>query len=153
MSSTPKDLSEPNKSVDCSSVPVSGPSSASSLPVSDPVGPVSDQSSVPSTPSAAVQKSSVDPWSTTPTESVPEVTFEDLVRTIGLKLKGIHADGNCLFSAVVDQLRIRGEFFYTAYSLRQAAVDYLTENPLQVWNLTSLLINKLYPMACLVTLC
>lgn len=134
-------MAEPKKSVDRSSPPTSGPSSASSLPGTGAVGPASDQSSVPSTPSAAVEKSSTDTFSTTPTESVPEVTFDDLVQSVGLKVKGIHADGNCLFSAVVDQLRIRGEFFYTARSLRQAAVDYLTENPLQVWNLTSLLKN------------
>lgn len=59
--------------------------------------------------------------------------FEDLVQTVGLTVKEVHPDGNCLFSAVVDQLRVRGEFAHTARSLRQDAVDYLTKHPLQVY--------------------
>jgi len=41
-------------------------------------------------------------------------------------------DGNCLFAAVVDQLRIRGMFGHTARSLRTATVRYLREHPTQV---------------------
>ena len=61
-----------------------------------------------------------------------ELQFDEMVQSVGLIVKEIHPDGNCLFSAVVDQLRISGDFSYTAHTLRQATVDFLTKNPCQV---------------------
>ena len=46
-----------------------------------------------------------------------------------LVVHDVYPDGNCMFGAVVDQLRIRGMFSYTIQNLRQAAVDYLRAHP------------------------
>ena len=39
-----------------------------------------------------------------------------------LEVHNVNADGNCMFSAVVDQLWINGNFQYTPESLRKDAV-------------------------------
>lgn len=57
--------------------------------------------------------------------------LEQLVSGDGLHVHDVVADGNCLFAAVVDQLRMYGQFFYTPQTLRQAAVDYLRTHPTQ----------------------
>ncbi|KAH3701300.1 hypothetical protein DPMN_076283 [Dreissena polymorpha] len=44
-------------------------------------------------------------------------------------MRNVSSDGNCLFSAMVDQLRIRGVYEYTPRSLRTAAVNFLRQNP------------------------
>lgn len=55
-----------------------------------------------------------------------------LVASEGLVVKDFYPDGNCLFAAVVDQLRVRGEFFFTSKTLRTAAVEHLRKFPYQV---------------------
>lgn len=62
-----------------------------------------------------------------------------MVESIGLTLKDAYPDGNCLFTSVVDQLRIRGDFSYTARDLRLAAVGYLQAHPCQVNQLNLIL--------------
>ncbi|XP_053372781.1 uncharacterized protein LOC123559689 [Mercenaria mercenaria] len=57
--------------------------------------------------------------------------FGDLVESVGLTMKDVYPDGNCLFTSICDQLRIRGDFSYTPRDLRHAAVDYLREHPNQ----------------------
>lgn len=52
-------------------------------------------------------------------------TFKDM----GLTVRDVSSDGNCLFAAIVDQLRVRGDFRYTQENLRLAAVVYLRNNP------------------------
>lgn len=42
---------------------------------------------------------------------------------IGYEVKNVSGDGNCLFAAIVDQLRINGDFSYTTDSLRKKAVQ------------------------------
>ena len=59
--------------------------------------------------------------------------MRELVKKEDLIVKDVYPDGNCLFAAVVDQLRIRGEFFFTPRTLRDAAVEYLRNNPHQVY--------------------
>ena len=58
--------------------------------------------------------------------------MKELVASKGLIVKDVYPDGNCLFAAVVDQLRVRAEFYYTARTLRAAAVESLREHPTQV---------------------
>ena len=55
-----------------------------------------------------------------------------LVAKEGLVVKDVYPDGNCLFAAVVDQLRVRGEFYFTSRTLRKAAVEHLKQYPFQV---------------------
>ena len=55
-------------------------------------------------------------------------TFKDL----GLIVRDVISDGNCLFAAIVDQLRMKGDFRYTQENLRVAAVEYLRNNPTAV---------------------
>ncbi|KAL3884672.1 hypothetical protein ACJMK2_024790 [Sinanodonta woodiana] len=57
--------------------------------------------------------------------------MKELVEKEGLIVKDVFPDGNCLFTAVVDQLRVRGNFKYTPSTLRAAAVNYLRENSKQ----------------------
>ena len=52
-------------------------------------------------------------------------TFRDM----GLTVRDVSSDGNCLFAAIVDQLRVRGDFRYTQENLRLAAVEYLRNHP------------------------
>lgn len=40
-----------------------------------------------------------------------------------LEIHNVNADGNCMFSAVVDQLWISGVFRFTPESLRKEAVE------------------------------
>lgn len=40
-----------------------------------------------------------------------------------LDVHNVSADGNCMFSAVVDQLWINGNFIFTPDSLRKEAVE------------------------------
>ncbi|XP_033758231.1 LOW QUALITY PROTEIN: uncharacterized protein LOC117340581 [Pecten maximus] len=44
-------------------------------------------------------------------------------------IKDVTPDGNCMFSAIIDQLRIQGNFDLTPNSLRKTAVHYLKDNP------------------------
>ncbi|XP_045209765.2 uncharacterized protein LOC123561456 [Mercenaria mercenaria] len=55
--------------------------------------------------------------------------MRDVIEKKGLVPHDVYPDGNCLFAAVVDQLRIRGDFSFTTHTLRQSAVKYLKENP------------------------
>ncbi|XP_045209769.2 uncharacterized protein LOC123561458 [Mercenaria mercenaria] len=55
--------------------------------------------------------------------------LRDVIGNKGLVPHDVFPDGNCLFAAVVDQLRIRGDFSFTTHTLRQSAVKYLKENP------------------------
>ncbi|KAK3583061.1 hypothetical protein CHS0354_004006 [Potamilus streckersoni] len=57
--------------------------------------------------------------------------MKELVEREGLVVKDVFPDGNCLFTAVVDQLRVHGNFKYTPSTLRAAAVNYLKENSKQ----------------------
>ncbi|KAL3884687.1 hypothetical protein ACJMK2_024802 [Sinanodonta woodiana] len=57
--------------------------------------------------------------------------MKELVEKEGLIVKDVFPDGNCLFTAVVDQLRVRGNFNFTPSTLRAAAVAFLRENPKQ----------------------
>ncbi|KAK3583054.1 hypothetical protein CHS0354_003998 [Potamilus streckersoni] len=57
--------------------------------------------------------------------------MKELVEQEGLIVKDVFPDGNCLFTAVVDQLRVRGNFNFTPSTLRAAAVAFLRENPKQ----------------------
>jgi len=43
----------------------------------------------------------------------------------GFEIKDVVPDGNCMFSAIVDQLRICGNFDFNTQSLRKAAVRYV----------------------------
>ncbi|XP_045209768.2 uncharacterized protein LOC123561457 isoform X2 [Mercenaria mercenaria] len=55
--------------------------------------------------------------------------MRDVIEDKGLVPHDVYPDGNCMFAAVVDQLRIRGDFSFTTHTLRQSAVKYLKENP------------------------
>ncbi|XP_052252887.1 uncharacterized protein LOC127859480 isoform X2 [Dreissena polymorpha] len=46
-----------------------------------------------------------------------------------LIVQDVPNDGNCLFAAVVDQLRTQGIFEHDIYSLREASVEYLRTHP------------------------
>ncbi|XP_052253820.1 uncharacterized protein LOC127860069 [Dreissena polymorpha] len=59
----------------------------------------------------------------------PQCLFDDLVASVGLNVRNVSADGNCMFTAVVDQLRIHGNFTYTPRMLRAAVVGFLRQNP------------------------
>ncbi|KAH3701335.1 hypothetical protein DPMN_076319 [Dreissena polymorpha] len=56
-------------------------------------------------------------------------SFDAMFSRLGFTMRNVSSDGNCLFSAMVDQLRIRGVYEYTPRSLRTAAVNYLRQNP------------------------
>lgn len=56
-------------------------------------------------------------------------TMEQLADSIDCEIHDVVPDGNCLFRSVVDQLRINGEFHWTAHTLRYQAVEYLRHNP------------------------
>lgn len=56
-------------------------------------------------------------------------TMEQLTESIDCEIHDVVPDGNCLFRSVVDQLRMNGEFHWTANSIRQLAVGYLRDNP------------------------
>jgi hypothetical protein len=47
----------------------------------------------------------------------------ELIDQQGYELKNVPGDGNCLFAAVVDQLRINGDFSYNTESLRAKSVQ------------------------------
>lgn len=47
----------------------------------------------------------------------------ELIDKQGYELKNVPGDGNCLFAAVVDQLRINGDFSYNTESLRAKSVQ------------------------------
>ncbi|CAC5390904.1 unnamed protein product [Mytilus coruscus] len=49
----------------------------------------------------------------------------------GLVVRNIAGDGNCMFHAVIDQLRIAGDFTFNKDTLRSKSVEYLRENPCQ----------------------
>ncbi|VDI77204.1 Hypothetical predicted protein, partial [Mytilus galloprovincialis] len=55
----------------------------------------------------------------------------ELGKTEGLEMHDVVPDGNCMFRAIIDQLRMQGELTLTCHSIRQMAVDYLKNNPLQ----------------------
>ncbi|XP_062613070.1 uncharacterized protein LOC134274844, partial [Saccostrea cucullata] len=57
--------------------------------------------------------------------------MEDFAEANDLELHDVEADGNCMFRAVEDQMRINAEFGHTAKSLRLKAVEYLRQNPEQ----------------------
>ncbi|XP_061184367.1 uncharacterized protein LOC133192367 [Saccostrea echinata] len=56
-------------------------------------------------------------------------TMEQLTETIDCEIHDVVPDGNCLFRSVVDQLRMNGEFHWTARTIRHKAVEFLRENP------------------------
>ena len=41
----------------------------------------------------------------------------------GYEVKNVSGDGNCLFAAIVDQLRINGDLSFTTESLRKRSVE------------------------------
>ncbi|CAC5387844.1 unnamed protein product [Mytilus coruscus] len=55
----------------------------------------------------------------------------ELAITEGLEMHDVVPDGNCMFRAIIDQLRMQGELTLTCHRIRQRAVDYLKNNPLQ----------------------
>ncbi|XP_063439247.1 uncharacterized protein LOC134720718 [Mytilus trossulus] len=55
----------------------------------------------------------------------------ELGLTEGLEMHDVVPDGNCMFRAIIDQLRMQGELTLTCHRIRQMAVDYLKNNPLQ----------------------
>ena len=58
--------------------------------------------------------------------------MRDKIENKGLIPHDVYPDGNCLFAAIVDQLRVQGDFSFTSHTLRQSAVNYLKENPTAV---------------------
>ncbi|XP_061175918.1 uncharacterized protein LOC133184861 [Saccostrea echinata] len=72
-------------------------------------------------------------------EYIPTTTYftyhtramEDFAEANDIELHDVEADGNCMFRAVEDQMRINAEFGQTAKSLRLRAVKYLRQNPEQ----------------------
>ncbi|XP_069114857.1 uncharacterized protein [Argopecten irradians] len=56
-------------------------------------------------------------------------SLQSLADHNGYLIKDVTPDGNCMFSAIIDQLRIQGNFDLTPNSLRRTAVDYLRNNP------------------------
>lgn len=57
------------------------------------------------------------------------VNIRKLLKEKHFELYDVYPDGNCMLRSIVDQLRVRGNFRYTNFSLRTAAVDYLRRNP------------------------
>ena len=58
--------------------------------------------------------------------------MRDKIEDKGLTPHDVYPDGNCLFAAIIDQLRVQGDFSFTSYTLRQSAVNYLRRNPATV---------------------
>lgn len=58
--------------------------------------------------------------------------FNRFVETKDLVAHDVFPDGNCQFGAVLDQLRSHGDFRLSLDEIRQAAVDYLRQNPTAV---------------------
>lgn len=56
--------------------------------------------------------------------------LEDVAHAMGTTVFHVPSDGNCMFSAIVDQLKLLGNFKYTTQSLRHKAVQYLRDNPI-----------------------
>ncbi|XP_062572452.1 uncharacterized protein LOC134234405 [Saccostrea cucullata] len=56
-------------------------------------------------------------------------TMEHLSESIDCEIHDVVPDGNCLFRSVVDQLRMNGEFHWTAKTIRLMAVEFLRANP------------------------
>lgn len=50
-------------------------------------------------------------------------SLQTVAEQYGLVVHSIAGDGNCMFSAVIDQLRIAGDFSFTTHTLRSAAVE------------------------------
>lgn len=57
--------------------------------------------------------------------------LQDLSRTEGLEIHDVVPDGNCMFRAIVDQLRMNGELQWSCNQIRQRAVSFLRDNPLE----------------------
>ncbi|XP_033758531.1 uncharacterized protein LOC117340864 isoform X2 [Pecten maximus] len=55
--------------------------------------------------------------------------MEKLAESAGFDIHDVLPDGNCMFRAIVDQLRMRGDLTMTAGKLRQNVVQYLRDNP------------------------
>ncbi|XP_060604081.1 uncharacterized protein LOC132756952, partial [Ruditapes philippinarum] len=62
-------------------------------------------------------------------ESLIPQMMRDKIEDKGLVPHDVYPDGNCLFSAIVDQLRVQGDFSFTPQTLRQSAVNYLRRYP------------------------
>jgi hypothetical protein len=58
--------------------------------------------------------------------------MREKIEAKGLVPHDVYPDGNCLFAAIVDQLRVMGDFSFTLHTLRQSAVEYLKEHPTAV---------------------
>ena len=50
-------------------------------------------------------------------------------KEMGFEVRDVAPDGNCMFSAIVDQLQFYGGYKFDSKSLREAAVNWLIENP------------------------
>lgn len=55
--------------------------------------------------------------------------MESLAESAGFDIHDVLPDGNCMFRAIVDQLRMRGDLTMTAGKLRQSVVQFLREHP------------------------
>lgn len=64
--------------------------------------------------------------------------LKDVFAEKDLVAHDVYPDGNCQFSAVIDQLRMQGNFCYTVPSLRRAAVNFLRDHPYTVSGLHTL---------------
>ncbi|XP_076110285.1 uncharacterized protein LOC143079039 [Mytilus galloprovincialis] len=58
-------------------------------------------------------------------------SLQSIAEKHGLVVRNIAGDGNCMFHAVIDQLRIAGDFTFNKDTLRSKSVEYLRENPCQ----------------------
>ncbi|KAL4228671.1 hypothetical protein ACF0H5_011716 [Mactra antiquata] len=56
-------------------------------------------------------------------------TMVRMANEIGLEVHDVSPDGNCMFAAVVDQLKMYGDNRFDCKSLRESAVYYLIEHP------------------------
>lgn len=73
---------------------------------------------------------------------MPVETFQDRIRNFKIlkevidenafECRDVPSDGNCLFSAVADQLLIRGIFHLGNKELREALVQHLRKSPTSV---------------------
>lgn len=52
-----------------------------------------------------------------------------VANNLGMEVRDVTSDGNCMFTAVIDQLTYQGETSHSLQSLRLAAVEYLHANP------------------------
>ncbi|XP_060077559.1 uncharacterized protein LOC132557089 [Ylistrum balloti] len=55
--------------------------------------------------------------------------MEKLAESAGFDIQDVLPDGNCMFRAIVDQLRMRGDLTMTAGKLRENVIQYLRDNP------------------------